>query len=348
MSELPQFDYRLPPHLIAQQPLANRADARLMVVHRSRGSVEHRHVRDLPELLRSTDTLVSNNTRVVPARILGYRMATGGRWEGLFLSASPAGEWLLMCKTRGTPKPPDSIRLTTREGADDIKLWLLERRENGIWLARPETDEPVYALLDRIGRVPLPPYIRQGKMSDSDRENYQTVFAAVPGAVAAPTAGLHFTPELLRKVDEIGVDRRMVTLHVGLDTFRPITAETLDQHKMHSEWGQISDDTATAIRLRRAAGGRTIAIGTTSVRVLETASAGGELHGWAGETRLFIRPPYAFRGVDALMTNFHLPQTTLLLLVTAFAGDQLIRRAYQEAIREGYRFYSYGDAMLIF
>jgi S-adenosylmethionine:tRNA ribosyltransferase-isomerase len=279
--------------------------------------------------------------------VLGYRIATGGRWEGLFLSLTARGEWRMLCKTRGRLNPPEAVRLVTHQAADDVKLWLLEQTGDGVWLARPDSEESPFTLLERIGRVPLPPYIRKGEMIESDRTNYQTVFAAVPGAVAAPTAGLHFTPDLLSRLTAAGIQRREVTLHVGLDTFRPITAETPDQHKMHSEWGEIGDETAAALRACRANGGRVVAVGTTSVRVLETASRVGEIQGWSGETNLFIRPPYQFRTVDALMTNFHLPRTTLLLLVSAFAGADLIRRAYEEAIREQYRFYSYGDAMLI-
>jgi S-adenosylmethionine:tRNA ribosyltransferase-isomerase len=239
------------------------------------------------------------------------------------------------------------VRLVTHQAADDVKLWLLEQTNEGVWLARPETEESAFAVLDRIGRVPLPPYIRKGEMVEADRANYQTVFAAVPGAVAAPTAGLHFTSELLRRLADAGIRRHEVTLHVGLDTFRPITADTPGQHKMHSEWGEIHDDTAEALRHCRNLGGRLVAVGTTSVRVLETAALSGELRGWSGDTNLFIRPPFQFRAIDALMTNFHLPRTTLLLLVSAFGGETLIRRAYEEAIREQYRFYSYGDAMLI-
>jgi S-adenosylmethionine:tRNA ribosyltransferase-isomerase len=347
MSKLQWFDYVLPPHRIAQQPTAKRTDARLLVVHRSRGEIEHWHVRDLPELLRAGDALVVNNTRVVPARVLGYRVATGGRWEGLFLSATADGGWRLVCKTRGKLRAPEAVRLITPEAGDDVKLWLLEQEADGVWLARTESGEPPFSVLARIGRVPLPPYIRKGEMVESDRANYQTVFATVPGAAAAPTAGLHFTPELLRKLADAGVQRHDVTLHVGLDTFRPITAETPNQHKMHSEWGAIDDQTAAALRACRAAGGRIVAVGTTSVRVLETAAREGEPREWSGNTDLFIRPGYQFRAVDALVTNFHLPRTTLLLLVSAFAGEELLRRAYEEAIREEYRFYSYGDAMLI-
>ena len=347
MSNPGWFDYALPPQLIAQQPMAKRSDARLLVVRRDNGEIIHRHVRDLPELLRPGDALVTNNTQVVPARVLGYRIATGGRWEGLFLSLTPNGDWRLLCKTRGRLIPPEAVRLVTHQAADDVKLWLLEQTGDGEWLGRPETDETAFTLLERIGRVPLPPYIRKGEMLESDRANYQTVFAAVPGAVAAPTAGLHFTQNLIARLTTAGIHRHEVTLHVGLDTFRTITAETPDQHKMHSEWGEIREDTATALRDCRANGGRVVAVGTTSVRVLETAARAGEIRGWSGETDLFIRPPHQFRAVDILMTNFHLPRTTLLLLVSAFAGPDILRQAYEEAIREQYRFYSYGDAMLI-
>ena len=347
MSQLDWFDYKLPAHRIAQQPVANRSDARLLVVHRSRGEIEHWHVRDLPELLGAGDALVVNNTRVVPARVVGYRVATGGRWEGLFLSATAEGEWRLVCKTRGKLRPPEAVRLITPQASDDVNLWLLDQEDDGVWLARIESDEPPFVVLERIGRVPLPPYIRKGEMVETDRANYQTVFATVKGAVAAPTAGLHFTPELLRKLADAGVQRHDVTLHVGLDTFRPITAESPAEHKMHSEWCEITDEAAASLRACRAAGGRIVAVGTTSVRVLETAAQQSELRGWCGDTNLFIRPPYEFRAVDALVTNFHLPRTTLLLLVSAFAGEELLRRAYEVAIREEYRFYSYGDAMLI-
>jgi S-adenosylmethionine:tRNA ribosyltransferase-isomerase len=347
MPELNWFDYILPPHLIAQQPAANRADARLMVVDRARGQILHRHVRDLPELLRAGDSLVTNNTLVLPARLLGYRVSSRGRWEGLYLSTEPGGEWRMLCKTRGKLKPPEPVQLVTPQGGDDVRLWLLEQLGNGIWLARPESDEPPFELLERVGRVPLPPYIRKGEMNEADRANYQTVFASKPGAAAAPTAGLHFTKELLARLKSMGIERHEVTLHVGLDTFRPITADAPSQHRMHSEWGELSEETASALRAVRPDGGRIIAVGTTSVRVLETAAASGDLQAWSGDTALFIRPPFEFHAVDALMTNFHLPRTTLLLLVSAFAGEELIRRAYDEAIREQYRFFSYGDAMLI-
>jgi S-adenosylmethionine:tRNA ribosyltransferase-isomerase len=225
---------------------------------------------------------------------------------------------------------------------------LAAKLPEGVWAAKPESDEEAFAVLERLGRVPLPPYIRKGEMIEADRERYQTVFAKSPGAVAAPTAGLHFTEALLRRIQQRGVTLSRLTLHVGLGTFRPIEAESLDKHQMHSEWGCITPETVQEIEARRRAGGRVVAVGTTCVRLLETATdEAGTLHPFNGQTDLFIRPPYRFRAVDALLTNFHLPRTTLLVLVRTFGGDALIGRAYAEAIREEYRFYSYGDAMLV-
>ena len=347
MSELDQYDYELPTELIAQEPLVNRADARLLVVHRAENRISHSHIRNLPEILNPGDCVVYNNTRVVPARLIGYRDKTRGRWEGLFLSVDESGGWKLLCKTRGKPSPGEVITVVDRQIRDAASLRLIARLAGGVWLVRPEEPEEPLALLDRAGRVPLPQYIRGGEMTDADLTRYQTVFAEKPGAVAAPTAGLHFTQDLLRKLQQREVMSANVTLHVGIDTFRPITVASLAEHEMHSEWGAITADNVERIRACRAAGGRVVAIGTTSVRVLETAAAGGDLQPWEGQTRLFIRPPYEFKAVDALLTNFHLPRTTLLVMIRAFGGDALIRRAYDEAVREGYRFYSYGDAMLI-
>lgn len=351
-SNSPFFDYHLPRELIAQQPLRNRTDARLMVVDRQRQKIFHHHVRDLPELLRAPDALVLNNTKVIPAQLSGFRTSTGGRWKGLFLRADENGHWRVVCKTRGKLSPGESVELADREGRSVTKLWLLERLEGGQWLAHAESELPLEELLRKVGRVPLPHYIRDGQMTDADVEDYQTVFARAPGAVAAPTAGLHFTKDLLRKIEARGSGFAPVTLHVGLGTFRPITADVPEEHTMHYEWGDLPATSAKLLNERRALGGRTIAIGTTSVRVLETAAQFGEdgklpEEGWQGETNLFIHPPYTFRAVDALLTNFHFPRTTLLLLVQAFGGTELVREAYAEAIHEEYRFYSYGDAMLI-
>ncbi len=347
MTELDRYDYELPKRLIAQSPSVCRSDARLLVVDRSLNSLEHRHIRDLPDILRRGDCLVINDTRVIPARLVGHRQNTGGHWEGLFIEAGPDGMWRVTCKTRGKLKQGDSIILLSTIGNDDVRLELGARQSDGTWIARPMAKEDALTLLNRLGRVPLPPYIRKGRMVDSDRDDYQTVYAQAPGAVAAPTAGLHFTAALLDQLAEGGVDICSLTLHVGPGTFRPIQTERLAEHNMHSEWGSVGQQTVDRIVECRRRGGRVVAVGTTSVRLMETASAGGELMPYAGHTDLFIRPPFQFRAIDALLTNFHLPRTTLLVLVRTFGGGELIRRAYEEAIREEYRFYSYGDAMMI-
>jgi S-adenosylmethionine:tRNA ribosyltransferase-isomerase len=347
MSDLADYDYELPRELIAQQPLPNRSDARLMVVNRATQTWQHRHVRDLPEILRPNDCLVLNASRVVPARLVGYRTQTGGRWEGLFLAVQADGAWQLLSKTRGKLAPGESITLVNPLGQDDVRLALHDKRPDGVWLAQPLAAEETFQLLDRVGRVPLPPYIRGGEMLPSDRERYQTVYADQPGSIAAPTAGLHFTPALLDALVAHGVSLARVTLHVGLGTFRPIECQCLEDHPMHAEWGDVTTDAVAAVERCLQASGRIVAVGTTSVRLLETAAADGELKPWHGRTDLFIRPGFHFRVVDALMTNFHLPRSTLLVLVRTFGGDELIRSAYEEAMREEYRFYSYGDAMLV-
>jgi S-adenosylmethionine:tRNA ribosyltransferase-isomerase len=347
MSELELYDYQLPRELIAQSPLPERSDARLLVVRRETQSLEHRFVRDLPSLLASGDGLVLNDTRVIPARLVGYRTQTHGRWEGLYLGSDEHGVWKILAKTRGKIKPGETVTLQDRSRRDVCRLMLLDQVGQGLWAARPDTSEDTLILLERTGRVPLPPYIRDGEMVDADRETYQTVYAEKPGAVAAPTAGLHFTQSLLKQLEAGGTEICRVTLHVGLGTFRPISTAKLDEHPMHAEWACIDAPTVARLNGIRPAGGRIVAVGTTVVRTLETAAASGQLQAWQGETDLFIRPPYQFRAVDALLTNFHLPKSTLLILVRTFGGDELIRRAYDEAIRQGYRFYSYGDAMLI-
>ncbi|TWT76842.1 S-adenosylmethionine:tRNA ribosyltransferase-isomerase [Posidoniimonas polymericola] len=345
------FEFDLPRDLIAQQPLRNRADARLMVIDRQKQAVSHHHVRDLPELLVPGDRMVLNDTRVVPAQLAGRRAATGGRWQGLYLGSTEEGHWRVVCKTRGRLEPGESVVLDDREGRPSSKLWLLERLEAGQWLAHLQPEEPTEEALTRLGRVPLPHYIRGGQMVDEDVTRYQTVFAKRPGAVAAPTAGLHFTKELLKSTASRGVEFSALTLHVGLGTFRPISGGSIEEHQMHSEWCELSAAAAAEINATRESGGRVISVGTTAVRTLETAAGhspeGGPLQPWSGETDLFIRPPYQFRAVDALLTNFHFPSTTLLVLVQTFGGPELIRAAYHEAIAERYRFYSYGDAMLI-
>ena len=351
----PWIEYNLPAELIAQEPLQNRADARLMVIDRKREVISHSHMRDLPRLLQPGDRLVLNDTKVIPAQLRGHRTSTGGRWQGLFLGKQNSGDWEIVCKTRGHLQPMETITLEDRDGKSVTKLWLLERLDEGRWAARPESELATYELLEQIGRVPLPPYIRSGNMVDTDVQDYQTVFARRPGAVAAPTAGLHFTEDLLRAVEQSGVSLSAVTLHVGMGTFKPIVAEDPTDHPMHQEWGELSEIAARELNETRAAGGRLVAVGTTVTRLLESVAqhqgvgVGQEelLKPWEGNTELFIRPPYQYRSVDVLLTNFHFPRTTLLLLVQAFGGTALIRQAYEEAIREEYRFYSYGDAMLI-
>jgi S-adenosylmethionine:tRNA ribosyltransferase-isomerase len=329
-----------------------------MVVDRRRQAIEHHHVRDLPHLLPEGDRLVLNDTKVIRAQLAGIRAQTGGRWQGLYLDSTPDGHWRILCKTRGRLAPGEAITLRDREGRPSVKLWLIEKLDEGRWLAHAETDEPTDVVLELVGRVPLPPYIRGGNMVDADVANYQTVFAQRPGAIAAPTAGLHFTRELLKALEARGVGYSRITLHVGLGTFRPIEAESFDDHRMHSEWGEVPAATAAELNKTRAAGGRVIAVGTTVVRVLETAArqviANGAasitdrlIRPWQGTTDLFIRPPFEFRAIDALLTNFHFPRTTLLVLVQTFGGWELIAEAYRQAIAEEYRFYSYGDAMLI-
>jgi S-adenosylmethionine:tRNA ribosyltransferase-isomerase len=347
VSEVDHYDYELPESLIAQQPLVRRSDARLMVVDRKTDEISHRYIRDLPELLERNDCLVVNDTRVIPATLIGRRQSTSGRWQGLFLDSDSSGLWRILCKTRGKQAPGDVVMLLDGEMRDRVALRLLERRDEGEWIAKPESDAEAHDILEMVGRVPLPHYIRKGAMRDEDRQSYQTVYAARDGAVAAPTAGLHFTVELLKKLKERGVVLARVTLHVGAGTFRPIKSDTLAGHAMHSEWGSLEDTEVERIEAARAAGGRVIAVGTTSMRVLETAAADGNLREWSGMTDLFVKPGFKFHAVDALLTNFHLPRSTLLVLVRTFGGDRLMRRAYEEAIAEQYRFYSYGDAMLV-
>jgi S-adenosylmethionine:tRNA ribosyltransferase-isomerase len=344
---LSHYDYDLPAELVAQEPLTCRSDARLLVVDRVTQSFQHRHIRELPEFLRRNDCLVLNDTKVVPARLLGKRTQTGGRWEGLFLQFVPPDLWQVMGKARGKIQVGETVRLHSPDGKTHLHIEFVERNEDGTWLVTPEREPATVSpeLLEQIGWTPIPPYIRHGKPSPSDKDRYQTVYAAHSGSVAAPTAGLHFTPELLDAVKQRGVTLASVTLHVGIGTFKPITAENIEEHRMHSEWCSLSSEAAQTIQQCRNCGGRIIAIGTTSVRVLESAPE--PLLPFEHSTSLFIRPPYSFRNVDALLTNFHFPKSTLLILVRTFGGDELIQEAYREAIREEYRFFSYGDAMLI-
>jgi S-adenosylmethionine:tRNA ribosyltransferase-isomerase len=343
-----EFDFVLPDDLIAQQPATSREQSRLMVLERASGRIAHERFVDLPEFVSGKDVIARNNTRVIPARLFGRRESTGGKWQGLFVRDCGPGRWEVLATARGRLAPGEHILLDS-----GLRLVLESRQDAGQWIVRPSVSKGGHGptgsleLLERHGHTPLPPYIRGGREEATDRTRYQTVFAASPGSIAAPTAGLHFTEGLLGDLAARGVGCVDLTLHVGPGTFRPITARTIADHVMHSEWAELTAEAAAELNARRAAGGRIVAVGTTSARTLETAAATGSILPFSGQTSLFIKPGYVFRGLDVLLTNFHLPRSTLLVLVSALAGVELIRQAYQEAIAHRYRFYSYGDAMLI-
>jgi S-adenosylmethionine:tRNA ribosyltransferase-isomerase len=350
IDDLDTYSYELPEELIAKEPPEQRDGAKLLVLDRAKQTIEHRTVRELPDLLHSGDRLVLNDTRVVPARIIGQRTATGGKWEGLFLRRGEGRKWHFISQTRGRLVPGESVTLTSIHDPDStppLEVKLVERDSDGVWTALPDSDDDAFELLQRYGTVPLPPYMQRKVASESDWERYQTTFAATPGSVAAPTAGLHFTSELLAECGSRGIDQSRVTLHVGMGTFRPISVEQLSEHDMHSEWCTLSEASAVQLRGTRDSGGRIVSVGTTSVRTLETAARSGNIESWSGETNLFIRPPYEFQAIDCLLTNFHLPKSTLLVLVCALAGTDFVKEAYRIAVEHRYRFFSYGDAMLI-
>ena len=331
------FEYDLPASSIAQEPLP-RGESRLLVLDRS-GPERHARVRDLPRLLRPGDLLVLNDTRVIPARLFGRR-AGGGRMELLLVERVSEDEWDALVKPGKRAKPGTEIEL-----ASSLTAEVIDKGEDGRFRLR--FSEPIEPHLERLGHVPLPPYIHRPDTPE-DRERYQTIYARSPGAIAAPTAGLHFTAELLREIEGAGIGIARITLHVGIGTFKPVTAERIADHRMDRERYEISEEAAALIHRTRESGARVVAVGTTVVRTLESAAlAGGEVRAGGGATELFITPGFRFQVVDALLTNFHLPRSTLLMLVSAFAGRERILAAYAEAIREGYRFYSYGDAMLM-
>jgi S-adenosylmethionine:tRNA ribosyltransferase-isomerase len=334
------FDYELPEQLIAQQPLAERSSSRLLLLDPVQAGLADRTVRDLPQLLAPGDLLVFNDTRVIPAR-LSARKPSGGAVEVLIERVLGAREVLAQVRASKPTRAGTSLVL-----ADGTMLTVLGRAGEFFRLCF-EGAEPLDAILERLGRMPLPPYIRRAD-DPTDRERYQTVFAATPGAVAAPTAGLHFDRELLEALAARGIERAHITLHVGAGTFQPVRSEDVHAHAMHREWLNVGADLVAKARAARARGARIVAVGTTVVRALETASASGRLEPYAGETSIFILPGYRFRSVDALLTNFHLPQSTLLMLVAAFAGRERVLDAYCHAVAERYRFFSYGDAMLVF
>ncbi len=335
------FDYDLPPELIAQQPLADRAASRLLVLERPTAAIHHRRFADLPELIAPGDVLVLNSSKVIPARLRGRR-ASGGAAELLLVREAADGTWLALGHPGGKLKPGRRVRL-----GDDTEVEILERLGGGLRRVRFTGALDARATMARYGEVPLPPYIRRAP-TPADRERYQTVYAAHEGSVAAPTAGLHFTPVLLDALRAGGVAVATLDLHIGPGTFKPVDGDDLDAHHMHAEVFEIGRETATLIAERRSAGGAVWAVGTTVARALESAvDAAGVVRSTAGETRLFIRPPYAFRAVDRLVTNFHLPRSTLLMLVCAFGGYDAVQAAYRTAVAQRYRFYSYGDAMVV-
>jgi S-adenosylmethionine:tRNA ribosyltransferase-isomerase len=360
--KITDFDYELPQELIAQTPIEPRDASRLLVVHRATGIIEHRHFRDITDYLRPGDLLIANQSRVIPARLLGRRAESGGAVEVLLLVERPdIGRDTWECLVRPGRRLREGARMLFEDAAKTICLEgeILQRTEGGgrvVRLFAPANskeahDDPysvlaVPQLIDQLGRMPLPPYIHKPL---SNPERYQTVYARIRGSAAAPTAGLHFTPELLGRLRKQGVRIGFVTLHVGLDTFRPVECENVRDHKMHSEEIELDAPTAELIRETRKEGGRIVAVGTTSVRVLESVAAfhQGCIEPHQGPTRLFITPGHHFQAVDAMITNFHLPRSTLLLLVSAFMSKSLMEQAYQEAIRERYRFFSFGDAMVV-
>lgn len=334
------FDFQLPEELIAQTPLEKRDASRLLVLDKHTGETEHMHFYDLPKLLRPGDCLVLNDSRVLPARLLGHR-STGGACEVLLLIDRGDKTW--ECLVRPGRKMRAGAKLTFGNG--ELTAEVVEELPGGNRMVRFDYEGIFLEVLERLGKMPLPPYIKEELQ---DQERYQTVYSKVVGSAAAPTAGLHFTPELLEKIAAKGVGIGYVTLHVGLGTFRPVKEDTIENHEMHSEYCVIPQETADLINRTKANGGRCICVGTTSCRTLESwAADDGHMEAKAGWTNIYIYPGYKFKVMDGLVTNFHLPESTLIMLVSAFAGREHILAAYQEAVKEQYRFFSFGDAMFL-
>lgn len=333
------FHFELPDELIARYPLRERSASRLLSLDGVTGDTSHRLFTELPDLLQPGDLLVFNDTRVIPARLFGKK-ETGGQVEVLVERVT--GEYDLVAHVRASK----ALKVGQKVVLEDGSALRMTGRSEALFHFESETEEPVLALLERIGHMPLPPYMDRPDES-TDRERYQTVYAKEAGAVAAPTAGLHFDDAVLEALKARGVESTFVTLHVGAGTFQPVRVENLDDHIMHSEVVHVPEAAVEAVNRTRARGGRVVAVGTTSVRSLESASRSGSLRPFQGETDIFISPGYSFQTVDALVTNFHLPESTLIMLVSAFAGFEHVKRAYESAIAEKYRFFSYGDAMFI-
>ena len=337
--EVTDFDYDLPQELIAQTPVEPRDSSRLLVMDKKTGELEHRHFFNLPEYLKPGDVLVFNDTRVIPARLHGFK-TTGAHVEVFLLTRKNATDWEVLVK------PGKKLQKGARiKFSDELSCEILDTTDFGGRIARFQYDGIFEEILDRLGETPLPPYIHE-KLADKER--YQTVYSREQGSAAAPTAGLHFTKEQLAELKEYGVNLGFVTLHVGLGTFRPVNVENIEDHVMHKEYYSISQETADLIMNTKAAGKRVIAVGTTSIRTLESAADGvGRISGKSGWTDIFIYPGYEFKLVDGIVTNFHLPKSTLIMLISAFAGREFVLKAYETAVQEKYRFFSFGDAMLI-
>ena len=340
--KLSLFDYELPEELIAQFPLSNRDESRLMVLNKETEDIKHHVFSQLPEFLNPGDLLVLNNTKVIPARLIGKKEQSSGNVEILLLSLRPDGLWEALVKRSSRIKNGTKVIF----GNGRLVARILDKTEAQGRLIRFESNDNVRKLIEELGRPPLPPYIKREPQSD-DKERYQTIYAKEDGAVAAPTAGLHFTDSLFEKLKSRGVNTVELTLHVGLGTFQPVKVENIEEHKMHSESYNLSENVAKQINDTKSNGGRIIAIGTTSVRTLEASADDGKVIPNSGSTNIFIYPGYRFQIVDGMITNFHLPKSTLLMLVCAFAGKHLVMKAYHDAVKEKYRFFSYGDAMLI-
>ena len=342
------FDYDLPEELIAQHPVVPRDASRMLVLHRDTGVIEHRRFREFPQFLRDGDLLVLNDTRVIPARLLGHKAGTGGSAELLLLKTTGADIWEALARPGRRLQPGAQVTF----GEEALLADILDVTPGGGRIVRllpgpGAGGRSVHDLLHALGELPLPPYITQGP-PPAQRGVYQTIFAREEGSSAAPTAGLHFTEQVFADLEARGVRRTFVTLHVGLGTFKPVQVEYVEEHEIHEEYFSVSEETAALINATRARGGRIVAVGTTSTRTLESAAdADGIVHAQTGPTRLYIIPGYRFKVVDVQLTNFHMPRSTLLLLISAFAGREHVLRAYQEAVQERYRFLSFGDAMLM-
>lgn len=335
------FNYELPEELIAQEPLEDRASSRLLVLHKDTGEREHKHFREIRDYLRAGDCLVINDTRVLPARLFGERVGTGAVIEVLLLVRRELDVWEVLVRPGRKARPGDRISF----GGGRLTAEVLTIVEDGNRLVRFHYDGVFEAILEELGEMPLPPYITH-KLEDKTR--YQTVYAAHDGSAAAPTAGLHFTPELLKEIEGMGVKIANVTLHVGLGTFRPVKVDDVLDHEMHSEYFVVEEEQAAIMNEAKRNGGRIFAVGTTSTRTLESVTdENGVIQAKSGWTKIFIYPGYTFKAVDCLITNFHLPESTLIMLVSALAGKELVMETYTEAVRERYRFFSFGDAMLI-